>query len=95
MPWTMNTEQLVLGTKGRLVSSGSNINSESNSNDADTSIIFKGVGTDTRENLEQKIFFALKGDRYDAHDYLEAAITAGASAVVVHDLRKVPAHLNK
>ncbi len=42
-----------------------------------------GVGTDTRSNLNNKIFFALKGENFDAHDYVEVAIQNGASAVIV------------
>lgn len=45
---------------------------------------FSGVGTDTRVNLTGLIFFALKGDVYDAHDFVEKAVDAGAAAVVVH-----------
>lgn len=42
-----------------------------------------GVATDTREDLVGKIFVALAGDRFDAHDYLQQAVDQGAVALVV------------
>ncbi len=44
---------------------------------------FRGVATDTREDLRGKIFVALRGERFDAHDYLPRAVEAGAAALVV------------
>lgn len=44
---------------------------------------FQGVGTDTRASLNGKIFFALKGPTFDAHDFLSQAVIAGARALVV------------
>ncbi len=42
-----------------------------------------GVGIDTRDRLERQAFLAIRGDRHDGHDHLEAAIAAGASCLVV------------
>ena len=47
---------------------------------------FSDVGTDTRQNLKNKIFIALKGDQYDAHDFLDQAVAAGAGLLLVHRL---------
>lgn len=47
---------------------------------------FSSIGTDTRTDLTGKIFVALKGDSYDAHDYLDQAVQKGASALLVHRL---------
>jgi UDP-N-acetylmuramoyl-tripeptide--D-alanyl-D-alanine ligase len=44
---------------------------------------FVGVGTDTRSDLANKIFVALKGDTFDAHDFLPKAVAAGATALLV------------
>jgi UDP-N-acetylmuramoyl-tripeptide--D-alanyl-D-alanine ligase len=44
---------------------------------------FSGIGTDTRLSLKGKIFFALRGDRFDAHDYLNQAIEQDAAALVI------------
>ena len=51
---------------------------------------FSAVGTDTRENNTGKIFFALRGSSYDAHQFLPQAVASGAAALVVHsNLRDV------
>jgi UDP-N-acetylmuramoyl-tripeptide--D-alanyl-D-alanine ligase len=47
---------------------------------------FDEIGTDTRQDLKNKIFIALKGDQYDAHDYLDQAVKAGAGLLIVHRL---------
>ena len=44
---------------------------------------FRGVGTDTRALAAGQLFFALKGERHDAHDMAEAAVAAGAAGLVV------------
>ncbi len=44
---------------------------------------FSKVGTDTRKNLTHQIFIALKGDQFDAHDYLDQAVLAGAGLLIV------------
>jgi UDP-N-acetylmuramoyl-tripeptide--D-alanyl-D-alanine ligase len=49
---------------------------------------FSGVGTDTRTDLTGKLFIALKGDNYDAHDFLDKAAQAGATGALVHRLPK-------
>lgn len=46
----------------------------------------KGVGTDTRKNLTGQLFIALKGDSFDAHQFLSQAVQAGSIALLVHDL---------
>lgn len=45
---------------------------------------FDGIGTDTRADLTNKIFIALKGEQFDGHDYTDKAIAAGAAAIVSH-----------
>jgi UDP-N-acetylmuramoyl-tripeptide--D-alanyl-D-alanine ligase len=44
---------------------------------------FTGVGTDTRHLESGALFVALKGDRFDAHDFLADAKAKGAAAAVV------------
>ncbi|MCU5786178.1 UDP-N-acetylmuramoyl-tripeptide--D-alanyl-D-alanine ligase [Alloalcanivorax marinus] len=41
------------------------------------------VSTDTRALVDGSLFVALRGDRFDGHDFLEQALAAGARAVVV------------
>lgn len=55
---------------------------------------FCGVATDTREVLRGKVFVALRGERFDAHDYLLRAAQAGAAALLVEStvqLESLPA----
>lgn len=43
---------------------------------------FVGVATDSRKVELNSLFIALKGDRFDGHDYVQAVATAGAGAVL-------------
>src|SRR5689334_7608371 len=44
---------------------------------------FSGIGTDSRQSLHGQIFFALRGERFDAHEFLAQAVQNGASCLVV------------
>src|SRR5437870_13008068 len=44
---------------------------------------FSGVSTDTRHLTPGTLFVALKGDRFDAHAFLDQARAQGAAAAVV------------
>jgi len=44
-----------------------------------------GITTDTRALTPGSCFVALRGERFDAHDYLAQAVAAGAAALVVED----------
>lgn len=48
-----------------------------------TTLTFTGVTTDTRHLTPGTLFVALKGERFDAHDFLGQAKAAGAAAAVV------------
>ncbi len=50
-----------------------------------------GVSTDTRAVGLGQLFVALRGERFDAHDFLEQAVAAGAAALLVADAAKAPA----
>ncbi|MDR3087061.1 MAG: UDP-N-acetylmuramoyl-tripeptide--D-alanyl-D-alanine ligase [Azoarcus sp.] len=41
------------------------------------------VGTDSRDIVPGQLFVALRGERFDGHDYIAAALTSGAAAVMV------------
>jgi murE/murF fusion protein len=43
------------------------------------------IVTDTREDVEGALFWAIRGDHHDGHDYVEAALAGGAIGVVVDD----------
>lgn len=58
-----------------------------------TDLEFSGVSTDSRENMHGKLFVALAGERFDAHDFLLQACERGAVACVVDEragLRVLP-----
>ncbi|MDD0823845.1 UDP-N-acetylmuramoyl-tripeptide--D-alanyl-D-alanine ligase [Mannheimia sp. AT1] len=46
-------------------------------------IVVETTSTDTRQAIENGLFFALKGENFDAHNYLENAVAQGCVAVVV------------
>ena len=48
-----------------------------------------GISIDTRSLEKGDAFFAIKGDRVDGHDYLQAAMRAGAALAVVDESRLV------
>jgi len=54
-------------------------------------VALTGVSTDTRAIGDGQLFIALRGERYDAHDYLEQAAASGAAALMVADESKLPA----
>jgi UDP-N-acetylmuramoyl-tripeptide--D-alanyl-D-alanine ligase len=43
------------------------------------------VSIDSREIAHEALFVAIKGDKLDGHDYVEAALAAGASAALVSE----------
>jgi UDP-N-acetylmuramoyl-tripeptide--D-alanyl-D-alanine ligase len=50
-----------------------------------------GVSTDTRTVAPGQLFVALRGERFDGHDFLEQAVAAGAGALLVTDGARIPA----
>ncbi|PKO51750.1 MAG: UDP-N-acetylmuramoyl-tripeptide--D-alanyl-D-alanine ligase, partial [Betaproteobacteria bacterium HGW-Betaproteobacteria-21] len=44
---------------------------------------FESVGTDTRNLQVGQLFVALRGDRFDGHDFIDVAAAAGAAAALV------------
>ena len=53
--------------------------------------VISGVSTDTRSVVAGQLFVALRGERFDAHDFLDQAVSAGATALLVSDAAGVPA----
>ena len=45
------------------------------------------ISTDSRQAGRGDLFFALRGDRFDGHDFLESVVRAGASVVVMNESR--------
>jgi len=54
-----------------------------------TNIFPKGVAIDSRQVKEGDLFFALKGEKADGHQFIDAAIENGAVGAVVSDLAAV------
>ena len=44
---------------------------------------FRGVGTDSRQDLAGRLYVALQGPRFDGHDFVDDALASGAVAVMV------------
>src|SRR5665647_2643287 len=51
---------------------------------------FSTVSTDTRAAREGDLFFALSGERYDAHNFLDHAANAGAGGLVISRRVELP-----
>jgi UDP-N-acetylmuramoyl-tripeptide--D-alanyl-D-alanine ligase len=54
---------------------------------------FSGVSIDSRTSRDGEVFIALRGERFDGHDYLEDALSKGSGAVV--DIRPDPVPAGK
>lgn len=52
----------------------------------DAGRVFETIGTDSRQNLKGKLFIALKGESFDAHEFLLQAVEQGAAGVLIHEL---------
>ncbi len=54
-------------------------------------ILFDGITIDSRTTMPGNLFIALRGDKYDGHDYINQAIQNGAVAVITEvDVSAVP-----
>lgn len=65
-------DEVLSATSGRLLSGG-------------TEGEFRGVSTDSRQDLSGKIFVALRGEHFDGHRFLEQAVYQGARALIVSE----------
>lgn len=75
---SISLEQVLKGVHGKIIKKGKNFS-------------FNNVSIDSRKVRNGDIFFALTGENFDGHDYLEKAIESGASLCIVH---KEPLHIN-
>jgi hypothetical protein len=48
-------------------------------------VTFTGVTTDSRQIKVAELFVALRGERFDGHAFVEAALSAGAAAAMVEE----------
>lgn len=65
----LTTQKLTEILKGKLI--------------GDENVVVEVVSTDTRQQTQNGLFFALKGENFDAHHYLANAVAQGCVAVVV------------
>ncbi len=65
-----STEDVIKATSGILIN-------------GDMGITFRGISTDTRIIKPGYLFWALKGERYDGHDFWKEAIDRGAKGLVI------------
>ncbi|HEX4576041.1 MAG TPA: Mur ligase domain-containing protein, partial [Edaphobacter sp.] len=54
-----------------------------------------GYGIDSRTISAGELFFAVRGERLDGHDYVQAALANGAIAAVVSNRWVVPAEVDE
>jgi UDP-N-acetylmuramoyl-tripeptide--D-alanyl-D-alanine ligase len=71
--------EVVKATGGRLITQNN------------TKLTFTEISLDSRQVAKNSLFIALKGERYDGHDFIKQAIAAGATGVIVKDRRELPA----
>lgn len=57
-------------------------------------VALTGISSDTRGIGPGQLFVALRGERFDAHDFLAQAATSGAAALMVADASRVPAGIS-
>lgn len=58
---------------------------------SENSKVFSGVSIDSRTIEEGELFFAIRGERFDGHDYLEKALVKGSGAIVDKKPASIPA----
>jgi UDP-N-acetylmuramoyl-tripeptide--D-alanyl-D-alanine ligase len=68
----LNGHEILKAVNGRLVK-------------GDGNVTCCGVSTDSRTVRAGNLFIALKGETFDGHDFLDAAVNVGASAVLVQE----------
>lgn len=50
---------------------------------------FYGISTDSRLIKRGNLFIALKGDKFDGHDFIRTVIKEGATGILAHDEEKI------
>ncbi|MBI3058346.1 MAG: UDP-N-acetylmuramoyl-tripeptide--D-alanyl-D-alanine ligase, partial [Deltaproteobacteria bacterium] len=69
MAWSR--EDILLATDGKILREGKGV-------------VFGDVVTDSGGAVKRSVFVALKGERFDGHDFLRDAVRRGAACLVVH-----------
>src|ERR1041385_2025336 len=53
---------------------------------------FSGVSTDSRTVMQRELFFALRGETFDGHEFVAKAFERGSACVVVDERASVARH---
>ncbi|HZY74508.1 MAG TPA: Mur ligase domain-containing protein, partial [Edaphobacter sp.] len=61
----------------------------------DTALEVAGYSIDSRTVGAGELFFAVKGERLDGHEYVQAALADGAAAAVVSNRWMAPAEVDE
>ena len=48
-------------------------------------VTFSGISTDSRRIMKDELFFALLGDNFDGHNFVQEAFDKGAAGAVVEE----------
>ena len=72
--FTMTLKEIQDITNAKLIGNGSKL---------DSSCVVRGINTDSRTIKHGELFVALKGDNYDAHDFISHASDRGAAAYLL------------
>ena len=72
-----------LWTKHELISATNG--SDASSNFLKNEEVVSGVSIDDRTIQKGDLFIAIKGDKFDGHDFIESAISKGASGAIVSE----------
>jgi UDP-N-acetylmuramoyl-tripeptide--D-alanyl-D-alanine ligase len=67
-----SVDELLQKTAGQLLFQASGVGTD-----------LSGIGTDTRKDLSGQVFWVLKGENFDAHEFLDKAVAQGARALLV------------
>lgn len=51
----------------------------------ETNEFIKSISTDTRQNVKDSLFIALKGENFDGHNFVKEALKNGAKAVLISE----------
>ncbi len=81
---TLKLDDVVAWTRGKLL----------NNAKATLAASFDFVGTDSRSDLTGKLFVPLRGDVFDAHDFINTAIEKGCTGVLFDRKSKTPLKLD-
>ena len=79
--------QIKLWTEGTLLQPSENQKSSEH--------FYRGISTDTRKLRKGEIFLALKGERFDGHDFIDQAAEKGSSLLIMEENSDVAARYQK